>query len=73
MEGANKKDMDVYDCIMSGPACSKSSAEMEDMRESARKERIQGMKDIGQGSVDVYKSTPGTLGNGIPGGRIPKP
>ena len=73
MENANKKQQDVLDCLVIGPTCSKSGEELEDMLDSARKERIRGLKEIGQGSVEVYKGTPGTLGNGIPGGKIPKP
>lgn len=73
MEGANKKEEEVLDCLMAGPTCKKSTDELEAMTDSAKKERIRGIKEIGQGSVEVYKGTPGTLGNGIPGGRIPKP
>ncbi|AVS71750.1 sugar-binding protein [Paracidovorax avenae] len=73
MENANKKQQDVLDCLVIGPTCNKSGEELEDMLDSARKERIRGLKEIGQGSVEVYKGTPGTLGNGIPGGKIPKP
>ncbi|WP_394680949.1 RHS domain-containing protein [uncultured Comamonas sp.] len=60
-----KKD-EIYDCLRETKTCAVPGEKMQQDLDNSRRTALEGYKDIANGSVNIYKNTPGTLGNGPP-------
>jgi RHS repeat-associated protein len=64
LKKAAQAESDVEDCVLAGPKCKTTTAEMDKKLDEAQKNRSQGLKDIGHEGVNLYKNLPGTIGGG---------
>lgn len=57
---------DIGDCVLDSKLCNMTGDQMQDINDRTYKTEQGGLKDMANGSVKIYKNTPGTLGNGVP-------
>ncbi len=57
---------EIYDCLRETKTCAVPGEKMQQDLDNSRRTALEGYKDIANGSVNIYKNTPGTLGNGPP-------
>ncbi|WP_312836081.1 hypothetical protein [Comamonas sp.] len=71
-KGANKiktekiKQRDIGACVLDSTLCNLTGDQMQDIHDRSKRVEQSGLKDIANGSVNIYKNTPGTIGNGAP-------
>lgn len=66
IRNATERDSDIGDCVIGLAVCNQTGDQMQQEHERAKKVRTDGLKDMANGSVKIYKNTPGTIGNGAP-------